>query len=107
MRTIICTILASSIAVAVFAAPQKGKSGGGATVFQEWCAGCHGPDGHSQTELGKKIGARDLTSDYVKQMSLDDIVTQVKKGKGKMPGFEGKLSDAEISAVASYVKDLK
>jgi mono/diheme cytochrome c family protein len=31
------------------------------------------------------------------------VEQQVRNGGGGMPAFEGKLSDAQISAVASYV----
>jgi cytochrome c6 len=40
-------------------------------------------------------------------MSDADLTALIDNGKGKMPGFKGKLSDDEIGAVAKYVKTLK
>ena len=106
MRTINCWLTAALIAIPMFAAPQKGKSARGEEIFQEQCSGCHGPDGRAQTEMAKKVQAADLTSDAVRSMSASQIAKQVHQGKGKMPPFEGKLSDAEIHDVVAYVQGL-
>ena len=43
--------------------------------------------------------------------SSDDLAAAVKSGKGtgavKMPAYTGKLSDAQINDVVTYVKGLK
>lgn len=40
-------------------------------------------------------------------MANDSIVVILKKGLGKdMKSFTGKLSDAEMAAVAAYIKEL-
>lgn len=106
MRPIIYAIGVATMSILVLAAPQKDKSGQGEQIFQEQCAGCHGPDGRAQTDMGKSLQAADLTSDAVQHLSASAITKQVQKGKGKMPGFEGKLSDDEIKAVATYVQGL-
>jgi len=43
----------------------------------------------------------------VQKMSDADLTTLISAGKGKMPGFKGKLSDEEIGAVVKFVKTLK
>ena len=68
--------------------------------------GCHGPDGRAQTETGKKVGAADLTSDTVQQLSESQLMKIVQDGKAKMPAFEGKLRDDEIRAVIAHIKEL-
>jgi cytochrome c6 len=40
-------------------------------------------------------------------MSEADLITLITNGKGKMPAYKGKLTDAQISDVAKYVKTLK
>jgi len=38
--------------------------------------------------------------------SEDQVVEQIKHGKTPMPGFEGKLSENDIKALARYIKSL-
>ncbi len=71
----------------------------GAAVFQRYCVVCHGKDG----KLGLN-GAKDLTQT---QLSLEERITQIAKGKNLMTPFEGILSPAEIDAVAKYTLTLK
>ncbi len=78
----------------------------GKKSFDELCAGCHGPDGKAQTDMGKQLGAADLTSSDVQQMSDSAILKQIKNGKGKMPAFGDKVSGDEARAIAAYVKTL-
>ena len=62
----------------------------GERVYQAKCAGCHGPDGKSETAAGKATKARDICSDEVKKESdaaWTDIIT---KGKNKMPWYDQK-----------------
>src|SRR5271157_6018434 len=79
----------------------------GAAVFKSKCAMCHGADGSASTGMGKSMGLKPLGSPEVQKTSAADMTALVAGGKGKMPGFKGKLSDEEISAVVSYVKTLK
>jgi cytochrome c oxidase cbb3-type subunit 3 len=64
------------------------------------CAGCHGADGNGIVGVGPNIKSYD-----------DGIVASVlKDGKkaniGIMPSFEGRLTDTQIKAVASYLRNL-
>ena len=99
IATLLCSIL-------VVGEPSEIRRGNGEASFHERCAGCHGPDGRAQTEMGKKAGAADLTSDVVQKQDDLHIVTVVKEGKGNMPAFGGKLSDEEIHALITYVRQL-
>ena len=81
--------------------------------FKEHCVECHGRDGKSQTRLGKKSGAKDL-SDKANQTKLsdEDVFKTIKdgrknkKGEEKMEAFSDRLSEKEISDLVAYVRTL-
>jgi mono/diheme cytochrome c family protein len=81
--------------------------GSGADIFKAKCAMCHGADGSASTGMGKTMGLKPLSSPEVQNMSDADLTALVTNGKGKMPAYKGKLSDADIAAVVKYVKTLK
>jgi len=90
----------------LFGQTDDRRAGKGRDVFAEYCIGCHGPDGRAQTDMSKKVGAADLTSDAVQQQSDSQLRTVIKDGKGKMPSFDQKLSDSEISSVLAYLRQV-
>ena len=80
---------------------QTGTNGGdeadGEAVFASaGCGSCHTfePAGASGT-IGPDLGETELNE--------DEIMAVVTNGRGGMPSFQGRLSDAEIAAVADYV----
>jgi len=93
-------------AAASFGQPDDKSAGEGQEIFQEQCIGCHGSDGSGQTDMGKKVGAANLTSSAVQQQSDAQLEKVVKGGKKKMPSFDQKLSDDEIRSVIAYVRQL-
>lgn len=96
---LIALILFSSV---VFASAQSG----GKNIFASKCALCHGPDGRGNTSIGKSLKIADLHSDAVQKLSDADLKTVVTTGKNKMPPFKGKLTDAQIGDVVSYIREL-
>ncbi|MBZ5651188.1 MAG: cytochrome c [Acidobacteriia bacterium] len=77
-----------------------------AATYKAKCAMCHGADGKGDTPVGKKMGIRDLTSADVQKMSDEELITITTKGKNKMPGYENKLSAAQIKDVVAYIRQL-
>ena|SRR5581483_323342 len=77
----------------------------GADDYKAKCAMCHGADGKGQ--MAQKMGSKALTDPAVQGMSTADIAKIISDGKGKMSGFKGKLTDAQIQEVAAFVKTLK
>lgn len=72
----------------------------GARVFQNNCAMCH--------VGGKNVVVPDKTLDQAAlekygKNSVEAITVQVKAGMNAMPAFKGKLTDAQIEDVATYV----
>jgi mono/diheme cytochrome c family protein len=85
---------------------QSSSSGGtqsasaqGKQIFTSNCGGCHTlADAGTNGQVGPNLD--DL------KPSKAVVVRQVNNGGGQMPAFKGKLSDAQISAVATYVSSV-
>ena len=79
--------------------------------WQKFCIKCHGADGKSQTRLGRKSGAPDM-SDRARQAKLtdDDAFKGIKfgrknaQGEEKMDAYGADLTDPEITALVAYVR---
>ena len=82
----------------------------GKKVYGAKCAMCHGVDAKGKAAMAKaskvELSAMDLTTPAVGAKGQADLVKIVTDGTGKMKGFKGKLSPAEIEGVAKYVKSL-
>jgi cytochrome c6 len=95
--------LALALPIPTIAAAQaKGQD-----VFKAKCAMCHGADGSASTGMGKSMGLKPLSSPQVQKVSDADMAALITNGKGKMPAFKGKLTDAQIADVVAYVRTLK
>lgn len=93
----IVLILAMMLAPLAFAAD-------GAAVYKAKCASCHGIDGKGQTPMGKKMNLRDLGSSDVQKQTDKELYDWTAVGKGKMPGYKDKLTDAEIKALVAHMR---
>lgn len=78
-----------------------------AETYKTTCAMCHGPDGKGDTALGKNLHAKDLSSDEVQKQSDQELSTIILKGKENMPGFEGRLTQAQINGLVKFIRGLK
>jgi mono/diheme cytochrome c family protein len=77
-------------------------------LFVENCSVCHGKNGRAHTFHGWLVGARNLTKPKWQEETTDaEILNAIKTGPSVMPAFEKKLSEAEIEALAKYVRTLK
>ncbi len=94
------------------AAPTAAKAdtGAAAGVYQSKCASCHGKDGKGNPSMAKVLklddAALDLTDAATQGKSEADLTAITHKGAGKMPAYEGKLKDGEITALSAYIKSL-
>jgi mono/diheme cytochrome c family protein len=79
---------------------------GGEKVYKGKCATCHGPEGKGETPVGKATKAHDFCSEEVQKETDEEWTTIVVKGKNKMPGYEKKLTDAEIKEAIAYIRSL-
>ena len=77
----------------------------GMTLYNKKCAMCHGKDG-----VAKKMaeGSANLNDpEWQKSTSVEAINKVTAEGKGKMPKYQDKLSEEEITAISEYVLTLK
>lgn len=98
--------LVISLLLALAAAPTL-LAEEGAALYKSKCAMCHGPDGKGQTPVGKSMKARDLGSDEVQKQTDAELVKITLEGKGKMPPYKGKLTEAEVEAIVAFIRTLK
>jgi cytochrome c6 len=97
-RTGLVTLLAGGM-ITVCSSPAVAQDS--AATFKAKCAMCHGADGK-----GGKMGTRDFASPEVKAETDAQLTDIISKGKGKMPAYTGKLSDADITGMVAYVRSL-
>jgi uncharacterized membrane protein SirB2 len=67
-------------------------------IFKVECSKCHGVDGR-----GVLSGAKDLT---VSQLSLDEKMSIINKGKNAMMAYDKVLTPEQVEAVATYAHSL-
>ena len=102
MKAIISTMaLGILLAAAVPAAADDA-----AALYKSKCQVCHGADGKG-TPAGQKLGVKDFHSPEVAKQSDSDLIKTTKEGKGKMPKYEGKLTDDQIERLIKYIHSLK
>jgi mono/diheme cytochrome c family protein len=87
------------------AAPTESKAAAGEAVYQAHCVLCHGSDGHSQTTLGKQLGALDLHSPQVQKETDAEMKNIILHGQKNMPPFDGQITSAEIDQVISRLRE--
>ena len=75
-------------------------------LYKSKCQVCHGADGKG-SPAGQKLGVHDFHSPEVAKESDAALIKTTKEGKGKMPKFEGKLTDDQINALIKYIRSLK
>lgn len=79
-----------------------------AAIYQKRCASCHGRDGRAKTLKAKFNDARDLTNwQWQEAVSDEQLYNSIMNGRGKMPAFSKKLSEAQVDALVLYVRSLK
>ena len=89
-----------------FCPTATAQEGSGATIFKSKCQLCHGADGTGDTTLGKQLQAANLGSKDVQKRTNAELTKIVHDGQANMPPFADQLSDAEISHVIQYVRQL-
>ena len=97
---VLCMLTLAIVALKQAAVAQKkssAKSTGGAALYQQHCAKCHGTDGKGIESLQPP----DLTKG---QGSDKQYLDAIANGRGIMPGYKGTLSQAQIQALLKHVR---
>jgi cytochrome c oxidase cbb3-type subunit 3/ubiquinol-cytochrome c reductase cytochrome c subunit len=89
--------------VALSDAPAGGNADHGATVYERWCAACHGKYGAG----GKAIK---LNNPVFQETASDGFIRYaIETGRRQtpMPAYKNKLSPGEITDLVSYIRTFK
>ena len=97
LNRIVLFSLLLALAIPPIAAAQAG-----ADTYKAKCAMCHGADGSKST-----MGAKPLNGADVQGMSDAQLTDAIANGQGKMPAYKGKLTDAQIKDLVSYIRTMK
>ena len=79
----------------------------GRSVFQQFCANCHGPTGHGDGPQAASLDPK--PADLIiraKHHSDGDFFWKIANGKGPMPGFNKQLSDRLIWHTINFIRSL-
>jgi len=102
-RNILALLLMLAIAF-IMSSPAAGQT---ADIYKAKCAACHGADGKGDTPIGRKMGVKPFSTPEVARNSDQTWFEITKNGKGKMPGYNGKLTDDQIKDLVKYLRGLK
>src|ERR1035437_1594716 len=101
IRAVAVILLAASIVVPAFAQTSS------ADTYKAKCAMCHGADGLAATPVGKSMKVLSFKAPEMVKASDAQFLASTKSGKGKMPAYKDKLTDAQINDLISYIRTLQ
>jgi mono/diheme cytochrome c family protein len=99
------TLLLSALAAAAVAGAPAAQAADAKALYEAKCAMCHGKDGVAKPMAKGSANLNDAK--WQADTTVEKIVEVTEVGKGKMPGYKGKMTPEEIKAVAEYVKTMK
>ena len=101
LRTATVVLLAALIAGPAFAQAP------GADTYKAKCAMCHGADGLAATPMGKNLKILSFKDASMVKATDAQFIASTTNGKGKMPAYKGKLTDAQITDLVAYIRTLQ
>lgn len=75
-------------------------------LYKAKCAVCHAADGSGNTPAGKKMEVKSFSAPEVAKNSDSAWIEITRTGKGKMPGYAGKLTDDQIKDMVKFIRGL-
>jgi cytochrome c6 len=78
----------------------------GADTYKAKCQSCHGAEGTPNPGIAKAMGVKPANDPSVKAISELQMIADTTNGKGKMPAYKGKLTDAQIKDSVDYLRSL-
>lgn len=80
----------------------------GDTLYQNFCATCHGPAGAGDGPVGRRMGALPLTSPRARAYTDGYLYSIIRYGRGLMPRYGDKIYDPlDRWAIVDHVRKLQ
>ena len=107
MRIACAVILAAGLCSASAQAEDKKAE----RTWKAKCASCHGADGKGETDQGKKMKLKDMTSAEWHKTTTDAkireaILNGVKSDAGEMQAYKDSLSGDQVDGLVNYIHTL-
>ena len=96
--------LVALAAVVLLAGTVGFAQSSGEATYKAKCQSCHGAEGVPNPGIAKAMGVKPASDPSVKSLSEAQMIAVTTNGKGKMPAYKGKLSDADIKASVDYFR---
>ena len=101
-------LLGLNAAPASAADPKRGNE-----LYQQYCSGCHGPEGRGSKKSGFMPRPKNLTmKGYTDQLPDEYLFAVISKGGASvnkseyMPAFEGTLQKEDIEDLIAFIRTL-
>lgn len=99
--------MAALMLLAILLVVPAFAQGPGADTYKAKCAMCHGADGLAATPMAKNLKVLSFKDPTMVKASDAQFIASTKEGKGKMPAYAGKLTDAQITDVVAFIRTLQ
>ncbi len=83
--------------------PAAASSG---SLFRTRCAPCHGSRGQGKSAVAKYLEVKPSALKLPGRKSAKKLAAAIAEGRGRMPGYKGRMSEREISKMAAYLRGL-
>lgn len=93
-------------AAVLFAGAVSFAQSAGEATYKAKCQSCHGAEGTPNAGIAKLMGVKAVSDPSVKGHSAAEMIAITNSGKGKMPAFKGKLTDAQVKDSVDYFRSL-
>jgi len=97
----------ASVVIAMTCTASPSHAQAAADTYKAKCMMCHAADGSGNTPAGKSMGALPFKTAALIKASDADLIAATTNGKGKMPAYKTQLTDAQISALITYIRTLQ
>jgi mono/diheme cytochrome c family protein len=94
------------LCAALFVVSSAGFCQTGEATYKARCASCHGAAGTPSAGMAKMMGIKPVSDPTIQALTVEQMSTAVKAGKGKMKPIAG-LTDAQIKDVVMFYRGLK
>lgn len=76
----------------------------GKRLYDQYCARCHGTDGVPTKEAPTASSFADAA--FVSRLSDESMKGVIRAGRGQMPGFGDRFTEATLQVMVAYVRTL-